>query len=178
MIVLRSGESYNILKNNRDLSVIFLAGPTPRNHSVKSWRHEALQILARMKYNGFVFVPEPFAKDYDTQVEWEWNGLNIADIVVFWIPRNMEDMLGLTTNVEFGMFVRTRHDIRYSEPFSLQGLYNIGHDIVYGRPEGAPHTRYLDWHYTRRTGKEPCKSLRETLEETIERLKEEIWEEK
>jgi hypothetical protein len=56
----------------------------------------------------------------------------------------LETLPGFTTNVEFGRYVGSGR-------------------CVYGRPEGAPHTRYLDWLYTKLTGKRPEKTLRETL---------------
>ncbi len=44
------------LENNK--KSIFLAGPTPRNKEVKSWRGEALEILQRLGFDGVVYVPE------------------------------------------------------------------------------------------------------------------------
>jgi 8-oxo-dGTP pyrophosphatase MutT (NUDIX family) len=49
----------------------------------------------------------------------------LADVVMMWVPREIKSMPAFTTNVEFGMFVRSGR-------------------LVYGRPEGAPKTRYLD----------------------------------
>jgi hypothetical protein len=90
---------------------IFLAGPTPRSNAVKSWRPEALQILRMLGYDGVVFVPEDrpdehgnttFHGNYDGQVEWEHRHLHMADVIVFWVPRNLPDMPAFTTNVEWG----------------------------------------------------------------------------
>lgn len=36
---------------------IFLAGPTPRERGVVSWRPEAINLLQQFGYNGAVFVP-------------------------------------------------------------------------------------------------------------------------
>jgi hypothetical protein len=121
---------------------IFLAGPTPRSLNVPSWRTEgiyakspspvAVEILRDLNYEGTVLVPErqnwDEGFDYVTQVAWERAGLEKATVIVFWVPRNMETMLALTTNVEFGYWV-AKAPTR----------------ILYGRPEGAPHTKYLDW---------------------------------
>lgn len=86
---------------------IFLAGPTPRAAEVKSWRPEALEILQRLGFEGAVLVPESrdwSAHDhYDDQVFWEWEGLASASVIVFWVPRDLEDMPAFTTNVEFGL---------------------------------------------------------------------------
>lgn len=113
---------------------IFLAGPTPRDEETPSWRPEALKILKKIKYSGTVFVPEMKVKkkayDYDTQVEWEWNCLHSSDVIVFWVPRELEKMPGFTTNVEFGFYL--------AEGDSL---------VLYGRPEWAAKKGYLDWLY-------------------------------
>jgi len=138
MIVMRSNEPWDDYSqwewykkyNNYNMPTLFLAGPNPRKDSVPSWRPESLDILKEIEFEGGVFVPEPFAKDYETQVQWEWNALTFCTLVLFWVPRDLHRMPAFTTNVEFGMFVESDK-------------------IVYGRPEGAPKTRYLDWHYRR-----------------------------
>jgi len=107
---------------------IFLAGPTPRRHDVKSWRPEAISILEKIGFDGTVYVPEPegwqSSIDYDDQVHWEWEALNAATVVAFWIPRDMIDMPALTTNVEFGLLV------------------NSG-KVVVGYPEYSPKNKYI-----------------------------------
>lgn len=90
---------------------VFLAGPTPRDAAVKSWRPEALALLEKLGYTGIVYVPEaqnwrPHA-DYTGQIEWEWDALDAADKIVFWVPRNLQTMPALTTNVEFGLYVKS-----------------------------------------------------------------------
>jgi 8-oxo-dGTP pyrophosphatase MutT (NUDIX family) len=109
---------------------IFLAGPTPRDPETPSWRPEALEILEKMEYEGVVFVPEPadgeWASNYTDQADWEEKGLELADRIVFWVPRDLRTMPAFTTNVEFGKYVATGK-------------------AVLGRPDGAPKTRYLDW---------------------------------
>ena len=90
---------------------IFLAGPTPRRPEVRSWRPEALRFLREFGYEGVVFVPEyredgvrVVYSDYVTQVEWEEKHLNMSDCILFWIPRDMKTMPGLTTNDEWGVW--------------------------------------------------------------------------
>lgn len=111
---------------------IFLAGPTPRRSDVVSWRPKAVEILLKAGFKGTVLVPERqngWTKlNYDDQVEWERAGLSLAKAIVFWVPRNMETMPALTTNVEFGYWVAKSPE-----------------RVVYGRPQDAPSTRYLDW---------------------------------
>jgi hypothetical protein len=125
------------------MKAIFLAGPTPRSNDVKGWRPEALEILERadwaVKFN------------YDDQITWELNGLDYCNVIMFWIPRNMETLPGLTTNVEFGMNIKNN-------------------SVIYGRPDGAIHTKYLDTIYQLYTQRNPCKTLQETVECTLQIL--------
>lgn len=95
---------------------IFLAGPTPRKEKELGWRDGALAILTELGYDGVVYVPEnrddePFnPDDKDEQIEWEHKCLKSADVIVFWIPREFRadnEMIALTTNVEFGLFFNT-----------------------------------------------------------------------
>ena len=37
---------------------IFLAGPTPREKDIISWRNEAIKILENLGFDGIVYVPE------------------------------------------------------------------------------------------------------------------------
>lgn len=86
---------------------IFLAGPTPRSIEVPSWRPEAVRMLREdLRFDGTVFVPESADgkphNEYDHQISWEWEAINQATIVVFWVPRELATMPAFTTNVEFG----------------------------------------------------------------------------
>lgn len=87
-------------------TALFLAGPTPRDPSVPSWRPEALAYLERRGFDGVVFVPEDASGehrgDYIDQVEWERDGLRFADRIAFWVPRELTALPAFTTNVEFG----------------------------------------------------------------------------
>jgi hypothetical protein len=132
---------------------IFLIGPTPRERSVASWRPEALQILDGLGYAGTVLVPEwssdltlPFAQ----QVAWEYYGTEHASVLAAWVPREMKDMPALTTNVEFGLYVKSGR-------------------LVYGRPDSAPHCGYLDYVYERETGCKPFNNLEDLLAHAIAR---------
>ncbi len=126
---------------------IFLAGPSPREEHHPSWRPSALEILKDLGFEGAVFVPLPrdgvWSADYGEQVEWELENLDDASIIVFWVPRDMEVLPGLTTNVEFGMYV------------------DSGKTIL-GFPENTPHMRYLE--YIARVHGVP---VLHTLEETL-----------
>ena len=35
---------------------IFLAGPTPRSNSIKSWRKEAIDIFKELNFNGTILI--------------------------------------------------------------------------------------------------------------------------
>lgn len=113
---------------------VFLAGPTPRRKDVQSWRPNACRYLQELGFDGIVYVPELSSGEalfsYDNQITWEWEALEKAGIIVFWIPRDLTIMPAFTTNVEFGYYVR---DSR----------------MVYGRPDSAEMNRYLDRLYRR-----------------------------
>jgi len=128
---------------------IFLAGPTPRDAETPSWRPDALALLEEMGYDGVVFVPEEASGEwkgsYTDQTEWEQMGLEMADRIVFWVPRDLRTMPAFTTNVEFGRYVTSGK-------------------AVLGHPEGAPKTRYLDW-----LGSENDVPIRHDLSSTLRR---------
>jgi len=122
MKVVRPGE--DIPKSYK--KSIFLAGPTPRDDKTESWRHAALEELKDQGYDGVVFVPETdFTKrDYNDQVEWENECLNMADCILFWVPRST-NMPAFTTNVEYGEWMKSGK-------------------CVLGFPEEAEKMRYLE----------------------------------
>ena len=130
------------------VSSIYLVGPTPRKHRVPSWRPEALRLLESKGYKGVVFVPEAqeggFGLSFEEQAEWELSALNRTDCAMVWLPREMATMPGLTTNVEFGMLVKTGR-------------------VVFGAPPEAEHVRYLKF-----VGKDEFMLQAETLEATID----------
>ncbi len=127
---------------------IFLAGPSPRAPEVASWRPEALAVLRELGFAGAVLTPERrdgwHGVDYLDQVEWEFAGLEGCSVIAFWVPRDPTTLPAFTTNVEFGRYVDSGR-------------------CVYGRPPHAPHTRYLDWLYTKLTGQQPHDTLHATL---------------
>lgn len=141
---------------------IFLAGPTPRNKKeVESWRPDALKILEDMGYDGVVFVPEDrkgeYKLEYDDQIGWEEKYLNVADCIVFWVPRDLTPdskgfpkMAAFVTNVEFGHW------------------YDSG-KIVFGAPENADKVGYLE-HYSEKFKAPMATTLTATLENAMEML--------
>ncbi|MEV6350073.1 hypothetical protein [Actinoplanes sp. NPDC051851] len=108
---------------------LFIAGPMPRTTDVPSWRPEAIKVVEEA-WTGpgelVVFVPEP--RDgkplkYD-HYTWEDRWLAIVDVILFWVPRDMQQMPGLTTNVEFGRWEDSGR-------------------VVLGAPLDAVHVGYL-----------------------------------
>lgn len=141
------------VKLKRDPS-IFLAGPSPRGRGdgfPVDWRDEAFSILEKKDFTGRVFVPRPTsgnANTYDGQIEWELHHLNLADVIMFWVPRKAPDLFGLTTNVEFGLYVK-------------------GDKVVYGRPDDALQIRYLDFIGNLFSEIKPMNTLEATIDAAI-----------
>lgn len=97
-----------------------------------------------MGFDGVVYVPEYSTwkpkEDYVDQAMWERKALTNATVIVFWIPRELPDMPAFTTNVEFGYWLHSGK-------------------VVYGRPDKASKTKYLDWLYKLDYNKELCSDL-------------------
>lgn len=108
---------------------IFLAGPSPRGNMDYNWRPQALKFLEHYAFNGTVFVPLQsdwqWLDNYQAQIDWELHYLDLATAILFWIPRHLEHLPGFTTNVEYGMFVKSGK-------------------IVLGHPKSAPKLGYLN----------------------------------
>ncbi len=132
---------------------IFLAGPTPREEKVASWRVDAVKKLEELGFDGVVFVPEYSTwvpkTNYVDQANWEREALTEATVILFWIPRSLPDMPGFSTNVEFGYWLHSKK-------------------VIYGRPDGAPKTKYLDWLYKTDYNEEPFNDLDKLLEYAME----------
>lgn len=124
-------------------ATLFLAGPTPRDEITAPWRPAALELLDAAGFDGVVLDPERrsgWAGDYDDQVAWETNALAAADVIMFWVPRELQWMPAFTTNAELGMWVRSGR-------------------VVFGSPPDAPKNRYLRWW---------CQQLGVPLHDTLE----------
>jgi len=156
MIVVYTGET----PPEKFTKSIFLAGPTPRNREEQeSWRPDALKILEDKGFDGVIFVPEDrkgeFKLEYDDQVGWEETYLNMADCILFWVPRDLTPdskgfpkMAAFTTNVEFGTWAATGK-------------------IVFGAPPKAPKNDYLK-HYCEKFNVPMSDTLTGTLESAME----------
>lgn len=122
MTIINAGEKFDSPKFS-----IFLAGPTPRDISVKSWRPDFISALEKKGFKGSIYAPEnrvlgsPY--DFNKQISWEVKGLNKANLVVFWIPRNLKDMPAFTTNIEFGEFMHSNKIVVGFPPESVNNRY-------------------------------------------------------
>ncbi len=129
---------------DRVVKTIFLAGPTPRTANVRSWRPEALRMLANRGYDGTVFCPEDRAidgmhGDYDAQIAWERDAMERADCIVFWVPRD------LTVTRAVAPDASAEEAIRFPA-FTTNvewGRWEDSGKVVLGFPPDAPNTRYL-----------------------------------
>jgi len=125
---------------------VFLAGPTPRKGGPPSWRPEALRLLEALGYDGVVFVPEDRGlggcaiapESYKPQILWEDEGLRRADVIVFWVARDLTlvpksdpserdemKMPAFTTNIEWGEY------------------FDSG-KVALGYPKGTPKVGYFE----------------------------------
>ena len=132
---------------------IFLAGPTPRNKNVHSWRNTALKYLEELNFSGTVIVPEYRKQSYISQegniydMSWDHNALENVSKILMWIPRD-NNMLGLTSNIEFGYFIKSNK-------------------LYYGRPKNALYMEYLDFLYGKETNRKPKEDLKDLIIEII-----------
>lgn len=142
-----------------DSKKLFLCGPTPRFEGVQSWRPEALKILESLGFDGVVFVPEPrtgrWEGDYcyEDQIEWEEKNIGRSDAILFWLPRNMENMPALTTNDEWGVW-RTKAPQK----------------VVFGCPPEAERVKYQIY-YAKKIGLDPQSTLEGTIKEALKKFK-------
>ena len=127
--------------------VIFLAGPVPRddgNDGVAAWHVDAINALDSAGFHGTIAVPRlpPGVKaDSAAQVVWEHAAMSRADALLFWIPRVLWSLPGLTTNLEWG-------------------VWHGSGKAVLGAPPGAPRMRYLRF-YAELAGAPQAESLRD-----------------
>lgn len=136
---------------NPEEKSIFLAGPSPRTKDDPHWRPEAIEILRKNGFSGQVFSPLTedggWLGDDIKQTNWELKHLDMATVVLFWVPRDREKLPGFTTNVEYGMFVKSGK-------------------AILGYPKNSDKMQYLDF-LARRYNVQVFHDLEETLRESI-----------
>jgi calcineurin-like phosphoesterase family protein len=127
---IRGREVYTEEKISSLVKSVFLAGPTPRDLETPSWRPNMVKALRDAGFNGDIIIPETrdpeVGYNYDNQIDWEHEGLTTADLIIFWVPRELEKMPAFTTNIEFGEWM------------------NSG-KVVLGYPEGAEKMKYMQY---------------------------------
>lgn len=135
---------------------VFLAGPLPRSGNAASWHPEAVAHL-RGQWRGdgllVVFSPEPregLESDYDGQIAWEERCLHLADVILFWVPRDLATMPAFTTNIEWGVW----HD---------------SGKAVLGAPEDAPGNAYL-FRQAEARGVPSARTLGATVADALDRI--------
>lgn len=137
-----------------DKPSVFLAGPTYRDPTKKSWREEAIKLLQWHKFDGVVYVPEQVFSDpdfdYNKQIHWEWEALTESDCIAFWVPRSLPELPGFTTNVEFGYWMGKNPK-----------------KVLYGRPEYSEKNRYLDELFAALTNKEISTDLKDLMWQVV-----------
>jgi hypothetical protein len=146
------------------LQTVFLAGPTVRGNQphLTSWRPSAAELFKQAGFAGNLIIPEFTDKTESDQVrydipQWEYAGLQMSHVIMFWIPRTRE-LIGLTTNHEHGYWMALDRD-----------------KVVYGRPNDAYRMTYLDimWvedakRRAKNTGKYVKCPIYNTLEKTVQ----------
>jgi hypothetical protein len=134
-------------------AAVFLAGPLPRSADVPSWNRDAVALLDdQWRHDGrlVVFTPElreGVLADYTGQADWEDRWMHAADVIVFWVPRDMATMPALTTNIEYGSWVSSGK-------------------VVFGAPPAAPKNEYLR-HLAAANGVPVRDSLAETTQAAL-----------
>ncbi len=131
-----------------DTTSIFLAGPSPRTTDVPSWRPEAIRLLQEAGFMGTIFVPEHRSGEWHgdklAQMRWEDDCMHAADCILFWVPRNMENMPALTTNVEFGRWEGSGKIVLGSPETAVKNDYLLYHAYMNGVPVGEDLPRTVE----------------------------------
>lgn len=128
-----------------DQRLLYLAGPVPRKSAEPAWHDDAITECRKAEFDATIAVPRLPAgtsEDPDAQVVWEHAAMSRADALLFWIPRVLWELPGLTTNLEWGVW----HD---------------SGKAVLGAPAGTPRMRYLRF-YAQQAGAPQAESLAET----------------
>jgi 8-oxo-dGTP pyrophosphatase MutT (NUDIX family) len=116
---------------------------------VPSWNRDAVAIIERQwSRDGrlVVFTPElreGVLSDYTGQIDWEHRHLHWSDVIMFWVPRDLDTMPALTTNIEWGTWAGSGK-------------------VVFGAPPTAPKNEYL-----RHLAETASAPVADTLEDTV-----------
>lgn len=149
VVVVHAGEKPSV---DAWTASLFLAGPNPRDAEVASWRPAALEFIQQnWTRSGILAVFVPEGRDwkplkYDRH-SWEECWLSVSDVICFWIPRDMQRLPGLNTNIEFGRWESSGR-------------------IVLGAPPGAAHVGYLR-ECAERHGAPTADTLQQTIDAAL-----------
>lgn len=120
----------NIIRPNK---LLFLAGAI---QGAEDWQQKAIQYLNKYKLD----IANPRRKyidkkfDYDTQVFWETYYLNMSDIILFWLPKEIEHIKGRyfaqTSRFELGEWLG-------------KSSYMLNKNIIVGIDEDFIGKRYI-----------------------------------
>lgn len=156
----------DIEKRSINTNSIFLAGPTRRGDNTRtSWRRQALELISLHTPAPDVFVPEfrdghfsmeRFSANY-SPVAWETTGLARASCVLFWMPFDRGDYLGLTTRSEVAAEL-----VRAKRMRRILGVTPGPHRWALGMPPNTPADGYIR-HHAALAGL----PIHETLEATV-----------
>ncbi|MFF8827879.1 nucleoside 2-deoxyribosyltransferase domain-containing protein [Streptomyces sp. NPDC015131] len=120
---------------------VYLCGPTPTDPAEPSWRPDAVAAL-RAAWEGpgrlAVFLPEPAAGGsypaYGDQIAWEEEAMRRADVVLFWIPREMGRLPGLVSNIKWGAWYDSGRAVLGAPPEAERMEYLLHFAEAYGVP--------------------------------------------
>nr|AGR39401.1 StnB [Streptomyces sp. TP-A0356] len=134
---------------------VYLCGPTPTDPAEPSWRPAAVAAL-RSAWNGpgrlAVFLPEPAAGGsypaYADQIAWEEGAMRRSDVVLFWIPRDMNRLPGLVSNIKWGVWYDSGRAVLGAPPEAERMAYLLHFaERAGGRGRSGPFQR---WYADRR----------------------------
>ncbi|MFH9136895.1 nucleoside 2-deoxyribosyltransferase domain-containing protein [Streptomyces sp. NPDC017524] len=122
-------------------AAVYLCGPTPADPAEPSWRPEAVAAL-RATWRGAgtlaVFLPEPAPGGsypaYADQIEWEENAMRRSDVILFWIPRDMERLPGLVSNIKWGAWCDSGRAVLGAPPEAERMAYLLHFAEALGVP--------------------------------------------
>lgn len=124
----------NSLDNVNDLGKcwkVFLAGPI---QGAPNWQHSVENLFTNEQNSNVVFLsPRRLSYDnfnYEEQVLWEKKYMALADVILFWIPEEIENVEGRsyaqTTRTEFGEYLARGKKIIFGAYKEFPGLRYFG----------------------------------------------------
>lgn len=145
----------------KNIILFFQLAPSVRDKETKSWRPDLINEFEKhdpLYQKDILFLsPEPrtvdWLENYYSQLEWEQRYLEKADLIIFWVPRELIHMPAFTTNIEFGMYIM-----------------NQDKDLLYGRPDDSPKNKYLDYCYNKYRFLNPINNLGTMAGDIINKL--------